>query len=114
MRGHAKAVLLAAGSYTGISALGYVVLVYYVSYATGVLRLPLPTVLTLLLMAAALFAVAGVMFARWSDRIGRRRVMLWGNGALVVWRCSASTSRGHTRCFMPLFPSCARAAGAGS
>jgi hypothetical protein len=34
-------VLLAAGTYTGISTSGYVVLVDYVSYATGVLKLPL-------------------------------------------------------------------------
>ena len=85
MRGNARAVLLAAGSYVGISTLGYLVLVYYVSYATRVLRIPLPTVLTLLLVAAALFGVAVVAFARWSDRVGRRRVMLWGNAALVVW-----------------------------
>jgi metabolite-proton symporter len=85
MRGHVRAVLLAAGSYVGISALGYLVLVYYVSYATRVLKLPLPTVLTLLLVAACVFGVAVVAFARWSDRVGRRRVMLWGNAALVVW-----------------------------
>jgi MFS family permease len=77
--------VLAAGSYTGISAIGYIVLVYYVSYATGVLHLPLPTVLSLLLVAAVVFAAAVVVFARWSDRIGRRRVMLWGNAALVLW-----------------------------
>ena len=85
MRGNLRAVLLAAGSYVGISALGYLVLVYYVSYATRVLRLPLSTVLTLLLVAACVFGVAVVAFAHWSDRVGRRRVMLWGNAALVVW-----------------------------
>ena len=85
VRGNARTVLLAAGSYTGISALGYIVLVYYVSYATSVLKLALPTVLMLLLLAATLFAVSVVAFARWSDRIGRRRIMLWGNAALVVW-----------------------------
>jgi metabolite-proton symporter len=85
MRGNLRGVLLAAGSYVGISALGYLVLVYYVSYATRVLRLPLPTALTLLVVAACAFGVAVVAFARWSDRVGRRRVMLWGNAALVVW-----------------------------
>jgi metabolite-proton symporter len=83
-RGHAKMVLLAAGSYVGISTSGYIVLVYYISYATGVLKLPLPTVLTLLLMAAVLFAVSVVLSARRADRIGRRRVMMWGNGGLVL------------------------------
>jgi MFS family permease len=85
IRGNGRAVLLAAGSYTGISTLGYVVLVYYVSYATGVLKLPLPTVLAMLLAAAMLFAVSVIVCARWSDRIGRRRIMIWGNGALVLW-----------------------------
>jgi metabolite-proton symporter len=78
-------VLLAAGSYTGISALGYVGLVYYVSYATRTLGLSLPSVLTPLLIAAVLFGASVVAFARWSDIIGRRRIMLWGNAALVVW-----------------------------
>ena len=85
IRGSGRTILLAAGSYTGISALGYIVLVYYVSYATRVLGLALPTVLALLLAAAAVFGVSVVAFARWSDRIGRRRLMLWGNAALVAW-----------------------------
>jgi MFS family permease len=85
LRSSATTVLLAAGSYTGISALGYIGLVYYVSYATRVLRLSLPVVLMPLLFAAVLFGVSVVVCARWSDRIGRRRLMLWGNAALVVW-----------------------------
>jgi metabolite-proton symporter len=85
MRTSGRTVLLAAGSYTGISATGYIVLVYYVSYATRVLGLSLPVVLTPLLIAATLFGVAVVTFARWSDRIGRRRFMLWGNAGLVIW-----------------------------
>jgi MFS family permease len=85
IRTDGRTVLLAAGSYTGITALGYVVLVYYVTYATRVLGLPLPTVLAMLLVAAIVFAVSVVGFARWSDRIGRRRLMLWGNAALIVW-----------------------------
>jgi metabolite-proton symporter len=85
VRTSTRTVLLAAGSYTGISALGYIGLVYYVSYATRVLGLSLPTVLAPLLGAAVVFAGSVVAFARWSDRIGRRRIMLWGNAALVVW-----------------------------
>ena len=85
LRSHGGTVLLAAGSYTGISALGYVCLVYYVSYATRELRLSLPSVLMPLLVAAMLFGVSVIAFARWSDRVGRRRIMLWGNAALVVW-----------------------------
>jgi MFS family permease len=47
--------------------------------------MPLPVALTLLLTAAVAFAISIVVTARWSDRVGRRRVMRWGNGALVVW-----------------------------
>jgi MFS family permease len=42
-------------------------------------------VLAPLLGAAVVFAASVVAFARWSDRIGRRRIMLWGNAALVAW-----------------------------
>ena len=84
LRRNTKTVLLAAGTYVGISTSGYIVLVYYISYATGVLRVPLPTVLTLLLIAAVLFAISVVVSARWADRLGRHRVLLWGNAGLVV------------------------------
>jgi metabolite-proton symporter len=85
VRTSGRTVLLAAGSYTGISTLGYICLVYYVSYATRVIGLSLPAVLGPLLIAAVVFGVSVVVFARWSDRIGRRRIMLWGNGVLVAW-----------------------------
>ncbi len=83
LRTDAATVLLASGTYVGVSTAGYLVLVYYVSYSTGVLKLPLATVLGLLLIAAVLFALAVPLWARWSDRIGRLRVMLWGLAALV-------------------------------
>jgi metabolite-proton symporter len=85
LRTHTSTVLLAAGTYTGESTSGYIVLVYYVSYATRVLKLPLPTVLGTVLLAAFIFAFAVIGFARWSDRIGRPAVMTWGTAALVVW-----------------------------
>ena len=44
-----------------------------------------PDGLAPLLVAAILFGVSVVVCARWSDRIGRRRIMLWGNAALIVW-----------------------------
>jgi MFS family permease len=85
LQGHGRLVMLAAGSYVGISALGYLVIVYYVSYATTVLGMALPTTLALLLVAAAGFAVSILTAARWSDRVGRQTVMRWGNGLLVIW-----------------------------
>ncbi len=85
LRHDARAVALAAGSYIGISTLGYIVIVYFVSYATRELKFPLTTTLALLLTAAVLFAVSIFASAVWSDRFGRRRIMQWGNGALVLW-----------------------------
>jgi hypothetical protein len=43
LRHDARAVALAAGSYIGISTLGYIVIVYFVSYATRELGFPLTT-----------------------------------------------------------------------
>jgi metabolite-proton symporter len=85
LRHDARAVALAAGSYLGISTLGYIVIVYFVSYATRELRFPLTTTLALLLIAAVMFAISIFAFATWSDRFGRQRIMRWGNGALVLW-----------------------------
>ena len=56
LRHDARAVMLAAGSYIGISTLGYIVIVYFVSYATRELKFPLTTTLALLLIAAVMFA----------------------------------------------------------
>jgi MFS family permease len=85
LRHDATTVLLAAGSYIGISTLGYIVIVYFVTYATRQLALPLTTTLALLLTAAALFAISILVCAHWSDRAGRRRIMQWGCGALTMW-----------------------------
>jgi MFS family permease len=85
LRHDARTVLLAAGSYVGISGLGYIVIVYFVSYATSELRIPLTTTLALLLSAAVVFAISIVAFASWSDRLGRRRIMQWGCAGLVLW-----------------------------
>jgi metabolite-proton symporter len=85
LRHDARAVALAAGSYIGISTLGYIVIVYFVSYATRELKFPLTTTLALLLTAAVMFAISIYISAVWSDRVGRLRIMRWGNGALVLW-----------------------------
>ena len=85
VRRDARTVLLATGSYVGIGGLGYLVIVYFVSYANRELGLPLPTVLGLVLVAAVVLAASIVAFGTWSDRLGRRRVMVWGCTALVAW-----------------------------
>ncbi len=84
IRQNGRTILLAAGSYLAISTLGYVVLVYFVTYATRQLGLPLATVLGVV-VTAALAAVAPIVyFARWSDRVGRLRVARLGLGLQVL------------------------------
>ena len=85
LRTDARTVLLAAGSYVGISGLGYILLVYFVTYATRRLGLALPTALMLIVLASVAGAPGTMWFAHLSDRIGRRRIMQWGLGALVLW-----------------------------
>ena len=85
LRTDARTVLLAAGSYVGISGLGYILLVYFVTYATRQLGLSLPTTLALVATASIVGAPGIVLCAIWSDRVGRRRFMQWGLGALVLW-----------------------------
>jgi metabolite-proton symporter len=85
IRRDARTVLLATGSYVGIGGLGYLVIVYFVSYANRVLGLPLTAVLGLVLGAAVVLAASILAFGTWSDRLGRRRVMGWGCAALLAW-----------------------------
>jgi MFS family permease len=85
LRNDGRTVLLAAGSYLSISTLGYITIVYFVSYATRELALPLTTTLAVLVAASACAAVSIVVCAAWSDRYGRRRMMRWGLGALALW-----------------------------
>jgi len=84
LRSEGRAVFLAAGSYLSISATGYLVIVYFVSYATRNLGFSLPVTLGLLQSAAVLFAISILFFARRSDITGRRRMMRWSCGLLVI------------------------------
>jgi MFS family permease len=85
LRTDARTVMLAAGSYIGISGLGYILLVYFVTYATRRRGLALPTALMLIVLASVVGAPGTMWFAHLSDRIGRRRIMQWGLGGLVLW-----------------------------
>jgi metabolite-proton symporter len=85
LRAEGRTVLLAAGSYLAISATGYLVIVYFVSYATANLGFSLALTLSLVLAAAVVFALSIVGFAIRSDKVGRRRTMLISSSALILW-----------------------------
>src|SRR5436190_11043028 len=75
LRSHGRTVLMAAGNYLAISSIGYIVLVYFITYATRQLGLTLPLTLTLVMVASAICSPAMVLAAHWSDVVGRRRLM---------------------------------------
>lgn len=80
-----KPILLAAGSWVGAGGLGYLVIVYFVSYGKTVLNLSVGMVLLAVLIGAFAQIASVTVAARWSDRVGRRKTMLWGCGLLLVW-----------------------------
>jgi MFS family permease len=85
LRGHWRTVMLGAGSYLSCSATGYIAIVYFVSYATRELGLSLTTTFGIVVSAAAILAISLVVFATWSDRWGRRRIMTRGLCGLAIW-----------------------------
>jgi MFS family permease len=85
IRRHRREVGLAAGSYLAVSAQGYLVLVYFISYATRQLGLPLTTALALVMLAAVVIAGSIALSAIWSDRMSRRRLMTVSLAGLSLW-----------------------------
>ncbi|MBC2591711.1 MFS transporter [Rhodococcus aetherivorans] len=71
-----RELLLAAGSLAMMFAFFYIGTAYLTSYATATLGLSRTTVLSLGLLAAAVFCAAIILSAIHSDRIGRRKMVL--------------------------------------
>ncbi|GAA3710902.1 MFS transporter [Nonomuraea antimicrobica] len=80
-----RAVLLAGGGFIGTNAIGYIFMVYVLSYTTQTLGLGRDDILLLVLIAAAVWLVTIPWAAAWSDRYGRRRVLLVGSAVLLLW-----------------------------
>jgi MFS family permease len=84
LRNQAGPILLVAGALSAVFGFGYIATVYVTSYGTAVLGLPRPTMLLLGVVGAAGLAGAAYLAARWSDRVGRRHVVIVGNLAAIV------------------------------
>jgi MFS family permease len=80
-----REVFLASGSVLVWLSFFYIGAVYLTNYGTTALGLPRNTMLTINLIAVVVCIVGGVIGARWSDRVGRRQVLLVANGAAVPW-----------------------------
>jgi MFS family permease len=78
-------VALVAGALTILFASFYLGVSYLTSFATGQLGLTGPTVMTANIVAELVFAGATILSATWSDRIGRRRLIIAGNLFSTVW-----------------------------
>lgn len=85
LRDNLREVLLAAGAFIGINAVGYIFMAYLLNYCTKVLGLGKGLVLTFTLIASLVWLIAIPWASALSDRIGRRRVLVFGSTGLTVW-----------------------------
>ncbi|MEU0463773.1 MFS transporter [Amycolatopsis sp. NPDC006131] len=85
LRTHPKALFLCSGASIAAPALGYLVLIYLLSYGTATLHLSSGTMLSIVLAGSVVWLVAIGVSAALSDRYGRKRVFLAGAGLTVVW-----------------------------
>ncbi|MFF3707464.1 MFS transporter [Streptomyces phaeochromogenes] len=78
-----KEVLLSAGAFIGINAVGYIFMAYLLSYTTAVLGLSRNLILTFTLIASMVWLAVIPWASALSDRHGRRKVLVVGSTGLV-------------------------------
>lgn len=84
-RRQTRTMLLVIGVTTGIFGAMTVGSVYLTTYATTTLHMGMSTILLIDVLAALAACVTTVFASVWSDRIGRRRIVLAGSVGLAVW-----------------------------
>ncbi|MGW4020975.1 MFS transporter [Streptomyces sp. NPDC005009] len=84
-RRHPKEMLLGAGMITVVYVMFYTAATYCMTYTTDDLGIPKNTMLALTLVAVVVLAVSTLLVALWSDRIGRRKLIIGGAAFGVVW-----------------------------
>ncbi|MEU6715173.1 MFS transporter [Nonomuraea sp. NPDC046802] len=85
MRHQWRRVLLGAGAMTVAYTLFYTATVYCLSYGTATLKIPKTTMLALTMIGVLFMAAGTVASAMVSDRLGRRRTLITGTVAAIVW-----------------------------
>ncbi|ORI20247.1 MFS transporter [Rhodococcus sp. 1168] len=80
-----KEILLAAGALASLFSLFYMGTAYLTSYGTKTLGFDRPFVLWTGLVGAVVFGIAIALSATYSDRVGRRRVIMTSCGAAIPW-----------------------------
>jgi metabolite-proton symporter len=85
LRSHKRTVAIAAGSFVATNGIGYLFMVYTLSYGTSRLEVPRSVMLTAVLAGAVAWFALIPVYAGLSDRVGRRRVYLIGSWSLLAW-----------------------------
>ncbi|GAA4865027.1 MFS transporter [Saccharopolyspora rosea] len=85
LRHQPRQVLIATFTFVGNNTLGYIFMVYLVSYTTEQLGLSQRTALLNLAAGSVVWLVTNMFFGHLSDRIGRRATYLWGTALNLVW-----------------------------
>jgi MHS family shikimate/dehydroshikimate transporter-like MFS transporter len=78
LRKEKKRTLLMAGSIAGENISFYLIAVYSLVFLTQNVKVPRPVALQALMIAAACMLVTGPLFGALSDRIGRKKVKIFG------------------------------------
>lgn len=84
-RHHPKEMLLGAGMITVVYVMFYTAATYCMTYTTGTLGIPKNDMLALTLVAVTVLGLSTFFVARWSDRVGRRKLIIAGAAFGVVW-----------------------------
>ncbi|QBJ95580.1 MFS transporter [Rhodococcus sp. ABRD24] len=85
LKNHWRAVLLGGGTFIASNAIGYLFMVYLLSYGTKTLGLERNTVLIAALIGSATQFVMLPVYGYISDFVGRKRVYLFATGGTLVW-----------------------------
>ncbi|MEV8316522.1 MFS transporter [Streptomyces sp. NPDC059900] len=84
-RRHPREMFLGAGMITVVYVMFYTAATYCMTYTTGTLDIPKNDMLALTLVAVVVLGLSTFFVARWSDRVGRRRLIIGGAAFGVVW-----------------------------
>ncbi|MFJ7949582.1 MFS transporter [Streptomyces sp. NPDC096354] len=84
-RKYPRVIALTTLAVTAPAAIGYIKNVYLLSYGTQILHISRTTLLVVCLVNALVEAVQVVIFARLSDRIGRKKVFVFGGVVSALW-----------------------------
>ncbi|HET7479061.1 MAG TPA: MFS transporter [Rubrobacteraceae bacterium] len=86
-RDYWKQILLAAGAFVSINANFYIFITFIIAYGTNpdILGLPQTTMLAAVLIASVFQIPALLVFAGYSDRVGRRGIYMLGAALLGAW-----------------------------